>query len=111
MTVVTHLAGAAIHFDAHVRQRCEWCGYVLIDQDLTQIAVLVEDADKPFPTWPAGGLVEVDAEDADGHAFASRMFSVVEPELGDDGITPKAPENSCLRLPPEMTLAVAGPDN
>ena len=60
MTAVVHIAGVPIQFGSVVRQRCSWCGAVLIDTDLEQVQVLTGDADRPFPTWEVGGLVRCD---------------------------------------------------
>lgn len=126
-TTVTHLAGPLIRFGTHQRQRCSWCGYVLIDDDLTRVNAPIEpcsycgtswtdeSADetcqrtedgphrfqppKPPSGWPFEALVEVTT---DGGFRAS---ATVEPHLHADG-TCIPPDNACMRVPPELTLAV-----
>lgn len=56
---VVHIAGPDIRIGEHLRQRCAWCGTVLVDYDLTRIAVPIGQDPTPG-TWPVGGLVEVD---------------------------------------------------
>jgi hypothetical protein len=98
MTTVSHVPAHAITFGGtHVRQRCAWCGYVLIDADLTRIAVWGESADKPFPVWPVDGLARVTT----GGGFTGTEAI----ELEEDE---PVPDDCCMRVPPELTLAVAG---
>jgi hypothetical protein len=54
-----HIAGPHITIGPLLRQRCCWCGYLLIDYDLERIAVPVGQDPTPA-TWPHGELVEVD---------------------------------------------------
>lgn len=104
MTV--HLAGVDVHYDTHVRQRCSWCGSILIDQDLSRIAVPTEQLDENgeyhYPTWPIGSLVEVTGE----NPVCSHTVEAV-PSVEDPTIL-KAPADCCLRLPYELTLSVGG---
>lgn len=93
MSALAHLAGSRLECGGRVRQRCEWCGAVLIDVDRTRIAAVVPDGAGPgwqpeVPTWPAGRWVEVDGS-----------MSVL---LAEDN-TGRSPENSCMRLDPEVT--------
>lgn len=65
---VTHIAGQRVIIsDRYLRQRCAWCTDVLLEYDLTRIAVPEvagnETADPTPATWPPGALVTVD-----GHA-------------------------------------------
>lgn len=90
MTAITHIAGLDISVGCQLRQRCGWCGAVLIDQDLHNVAVLAEDADKPFPTWPIGALVRTDG----------CVTSVVEHEDGAD-----LPDDACGSLDHDVTGA------
>jgi hypothetical protein len=58
---VTHLAGEPICIaDRYCRQRCAWCGEILIDMDLTTIMVPIDQADKGPAAWPVGSWVRVD---------------------------------------------------
>lgn len=55
----THVAGLAITgAGTQVRQRCGWCGLVLIDVDLSTVASTAPTTE--YPTWPTGALVAVD---------------------------------------------------
>lgn len=84
---MTHVAGLVVNVSSHLRQRCAWCGAVLIDCDLERIAVPVGQEGPPA-TWEVGALVVVD-----GNA------SWVAEDQGDD----KLPEDACARLDHEVT--------
>ena len=58
MTV--HIAGLDVTVSDHLRQRCAWCGILLVDQDLTAVAVPAGTEDRPFPRWPSNALVVVE---------------------------------------------------
>ncbi|PRY35371.1 hypothetical protein CLV43_114289 [Umezawaea tangerina] len=81
---VVHIAGMVVLIGPLVRQRCSWCGAVLVDVDKTLIAVPVGQDPTP-PTWPIGGLVEIDGN----------MTSVVDGE--------RLPVNACGLLDPAVT--------
>lgn len=82
----THIAGLEVTIsDRFLRQRCAWCGAMLIDYDLTRIAVPIGQDPKPS-TWPPGALVEVDGPVA---------YTV------DAG---RLPDNACAAVHPELTL-------
>jgi hypothetical protein len=98
---ITHLAGIDVTFENLIRQRCAWCGALIIDQDLTMIAVRTEDADFGFPVWGVGSFVEI------SDSTFPKMYSSVEPELAQDGVSVKVPENACMRLPAELTRSIA----
>lgn len=86
MTAVVHIAGEVITVSGrHMRQRCSWCGAVLIDYDLTMIAVPVGQDPTP-PTWPVGDQVRIDGN-----------VSTIEP-----GHT--LPADSCAKLDPAATV-------
>jgi hypothetical protein len=79
---IVHIAGTRVQIDDKLRQRCAWCGAVLIDYDLASLAVPLGQDPTPA-TWPEGELVLVDG-----------ALSVhVEHVDGDD-----LPEASCARL-------------
>lgn len=60
MGEIVHIAGAKVEVGGRwLRQLCAWCGYTLIDYDLTRIAVPVGQDQTP-PTWTIGALVAVD---------------------------------------------------
>lgn len=78
----SHLAGTVITVQGrYVRQLCQWCGHRLVDVDLANIAVPVEDADKPFPAWEVSAWIREDGP----------MRRVVETE-GD-----RMPGDACMR--------------
>jgi hypothetical protein len=84
--VVTHIAGADILIgDRRLRQRCSWCGAVLLDYDLATVAVAGDDPSPPA-TWPVGRLVRVDGA----------MSTVLEE-------TEELPDDACGRLDDEVT--------
>lgn len=58
-----HIAGLDVQVGSHLRQRCSWCGALLIDYALDRIAVAVpEDGSDPGGpgTWAVGALVQVE---------------------------------------------------
>jgi hypothetical protein len=56
---VIHIAGNEVLYSGkYLRQRCAWCGIVLIDVDVSQV-MFVGDGDSAYPTWPIGKQVEV----------------------------------------------------
>lgn len=57
--MMIHFAGVDVHVNALLRQRCAWCGAVLVDYDLERIAVPVGQEGDPG-TWPVGSLIAVD---------------------------------------------------
>ena len=99
---IVHIAGLPIRYENHLRQRCAWCFAVLIDEDLTRIAVPVSqlDADGHFEpaTWPIDSLVEVSGGNP-------KVSAVLDPEPSASGNGTKVPEHCCLRLPPETTVS------
>jgi hypothetical protein len=93
MAALAHLAGAVVECGTVLRQRCEWCGAALIDQDLALVQVAVPDPlpegwSARYPTWAVGAWVEVDGA----------MTSLLAVE---DGMV--SPPNSCMRLDPAVT--------
>lgn len=87
---MVHIAGNDVQVGPYLRQRCSWCGVVLIDHDLS--AIMYESRTPPDQrrpaTWPVGALVEVD-----GH-----VSSIVEHEDGAE-----LPANACGQLDPAVT--------
>lgn len=57
--MIVHFAGASVRLNDLLRQRCAWCGQVLIDYDLSLVSFPVGTEREPS-TWPAGKLVAVD---------------------------------------------------
>lgn len=87
MTAIVHIAGLDITIGPYLRQRCAWCDAILIDYDLTRVAVPVGQDPRPA-TWPVGKLVEVDGP-------ATRQV----PHTDHDPLPP----NACGPLDPEAT--------
>jgi hypothetical protein len=56
---IVHIAGNDVQVGAQLRQRCAWCGALVVDYELDRIAV-PEGQDPRPATWPVGGLVEID---------------------------------------------------
>lgn len=81
MAETVHIAGPDILIgDRWLRQRCSWCGYILLDYDLALIAV-PEGQDPTPATWERGGLVLVDG---------AMKTTVDQPEDG------RLPASSCV---------------
>lgn len=87
MSGVLHVAGLDVCINQRLRQRCAWCGALLLDYDLANVAVPVGQEGAPG-IWPFGKLVLVDGG----------MSVLVEIEEGGE-----LPEGSCGRIDPEVT--------
>lgn len=78
MSSITHIAGLdCVVEDRYIRQRCAWCGAVLLEYDLARTA-MIETPGEPMgkpAMWPVGRLVRVD-----GHM----SFSLDDERLPDD---------------------------
>lgn len=87
---ITHIAGLVVHVGSMVRQRCGWCGAVLIDLDLANTMVMVPDGHdpEPPPTWEVGALV----------ALNGAASWVVDHEDGA-----QLPADACAQLDPAVT--------
>lgn len=60
VTGVVHIVGTVVDVGSRTRQCCAWCGTLLLDYDLTRIAVPVgQDVTAPSH-FPPGALLEVD---------------------------------------------------
>lgn len=87
-TGVLHVAGVHVTINQRVRQRCAWCGALLIDVDVATIAVPAGQPYDGVPTWPVGDLVLVDGN-----------MTVLVPH--EDGAA--LPDGACGKLDPEVT--------
>lgn len=66
--MVVHWVGPVVTIGGQVRQRCVWCGYLLLDENPTSINVAIDPASDPrgdleatrMPTWAEGSHVAVD---------------------------------------------------
>ena len=55
---MTHIASQPVVIDGcFMRQRCAWCGAILLDYDLSRMASI---DGKPPAAWETGALVESD---------------------------------------------------
>lgn len=89
---VTHIAGEHVVIsDRYMRQRCAWCGDVLLEYDLARVAVPVGQPGLPA-TWSVGSVVRVE-----GNMSHSVELDATHPVLPDD---------ACARNP--LTLASFG---
>ena len=86
---IAHLAGPDLTVDGRwMRQRCAWCGEVLLDYDLARVAVPVG---QPGPSpFEIGKFIEVTS----GNPKMSTAL---------DWDSDKLPETACMRFPPEET--------
>lgn len=84
---VIHIAGRDIQIGEYLRQRCGWCGAILVDYALDRIAVPLGQDPRPA-TWPDGDLI----------AVCGPASWVVEHVDGEP-----LPERACARLDPEAT--------
>lgn len=99
LELTAHVAGPAMQIGPHLRQRCMWCGAVLIDQDLTMVAVPIEDADKQFPTWEPGALIA--STDREGNMVMA--YTALDNEAAHSMPVCDYPVPSCLELDPAVT--------
>lgn len=86
--MIVHLASFPVRFDNQLRQRCAWCGAVLVDVDLSLVMVPVDQAGDPYPTWRDSAMVAVDGN-------ASWEFPDEDPG--------QVPAASCMRIDPTVT--------
>lgn len=84
---VVHIAGIAVQVGAQLRQRCSWCGALMLDYDLERLAVPVAQ-EGPVATWAVGDLV----------ATSGGASWTVPHDDGD-----RLPAESCARLDPAVT--------
>lgn len=98
---VTHFAGPDVQCGPQLRQRCSWCGAVLVDVDLSRTATVVAEGEEPgqYPRWPMGELVQVW-----GDGTVSNTIDADELETHDDG-SRKLPPDSCARIDHSVTGA------
>ena len=84
MEAISHLAGVDITAEGRfVRQRCSWCGEILVDVDLSLAAVPEGQKGNPAATWKVGDWIEVEG-------VWPTVYRVADAEDG------KFPANSCM---------------
>lgn len=85
---ITHIAAEHVVLSGqYLRQRCAWCGDVLVEHDLTRVAVPIGTDPTPA-TWPAGALVRVDGN-----------LSIVADSIADESGSAELPLDACARNP------------
>jgi hypothetical protein len=92
-TTTTHIVGLGVRVGTVERQRCAWCGEVLVAEDLANLAS--PDGNVGSMLWQCGALLEVT------HDEGFRGASVVkEPEPGE------LPANCCAKQvkPPRLEV-------
>ena len=87
---VAHLAGPPTLFERCARQRCVWCGALILEYDRDRIRWLEPDEEWSPGFWQAGEWVVIGPEGV-VPLRVSQGFS-------DMGTTGNAPEGSCMKL-------------
>lgn len=89
-----HVAGPPIQVDSWLRQRCSWCGAVIINQNLELTAVPVEPdgSAASYPTWEMGAVVAIDGG-------LSYVVAAPTEEFRMDDY-----QACCISLDPEVTV-------
>lgn len=89
---IVHIVGAPVRVGHQLRQRCAWCGALILDYDLTRLAVHTDELNpvgvEPA-TWPAGDLVEVNGR-----------VSVLVPHRNGSPL----PAGACASIDPAATV-------
>lgn len=98
-----HIAGVPAQFGPYLRQRCSWCGAVLIDVDLSAIAFAIPegkteeqaraDGDFTYSTWEINVLI--------GREGPATFVVPDVPSATGEGFT--VPDDCCMRLDPAVT--------
>lgn len=102
---IVHLAGPPIRIGALIRQRCCWCGALIEERDLDNIAVQVEEGEEPIrfiddegrPIGGWDGFVAIAQSDTHTALALTAKWKVDDPGTGD------LPEYTCADLPGEVT--------
>lgn len=91
-----HIAGFPLRVGDQVRQRCAWCGEILLDDDLSSMAST--DGSRPYMVFEPNDLIEVNEDPG------VRSWSVVAPVDG------QLPAGCCAKqpAPPKMRLIKTG---
>lgn len=87
MTGVVHIVGTVVDVGPRTRQCCAWCGVVLLNYDLTRLAMPL-DQDAGLALFPPGALLLVDGN----------CKAVVAHEDGDP-----LPDNACAWINAAVT--------
>lgn len=97
-----HLVGPDITVGTVQRQRCVWCGAMILEYDLANVSVQLQPGDDPEnpprpAVWPSGSLVLMTG------TFPQMTTTIENVEHPRDTDSFAIPENSCLGLDPEIT--------
>lgn len=92
-TEIIHFAGPVCTFGTISRQRCQWCGALIQEYDLTKVAI--EEASRP-PERQGKPLEADDLSWWDGLVSVDGNWRAAVDEPEDQ----KAPERSCMVLLP-----------
>jgi hypothetical protein len=89
-TGIVHLAGFEVRFGERLRQRCAWCGEVMVDQELALTDNMV--------VFPAAKQVLHDGV----------LWIVLDDVPAELPGSVNVDLRSCMRVPPELTIATKG---
>lgn len=106
---VVHVAAQTVEAEGVMRQRCAWCGALLIEYELANMARPLdpgEDPENPEPwtpgSWPPGALVRVDDHrEARGVTYGSIVEQ--EPHPSEPETRVVIPDDACLALDRAVT--------
>lgn len=84
----SHIAGLRVEIgEQYIRQRCAWCGTLMVEHDRSRIAF--QDGDSTdLPTWEIGAVIRTDGN----------VTSIVEHVDGES-----LPDDACIKLDPAVT--------
>lgn len=90
MNTESHIAGNIIELGPYLRQRCAWCGTVLLDYDLRNLMYEETTApeDRMPATWEVGAIIR----------RAGAISEIVDHEDGSP-----VPDDCCAKLDPAVT--------
>jgi len=109
---VLHLVGVDVQVGSVRRQRCAWCGALLVEDDFSRMAwSLNEDGSDPGPPgpWPVFAVVAVTGarEVAPGQVLGFRGMRVVPrddwPDAEDEPGEKRLPDGSCALIDLDVT--------
>jgi hypothetical protein len=93
MTLVVHRAGPTCEARGRLRQRCIWCGAILFDYELANVAV----AGPAEPDWRPATAAPDSWWAVDGNA----SWSLPDERLPD--ASTQIPDGACFDLDPDVT--------
>lgn len=94
--MVTHVAGLSVTFGSPdgqlLRQRCAWCGALMVDVNLGLVSYPIDQVMQTVPTWEVFAMVRIDGN----------FSQALEDELLANGET-KVPDDCCMWIDPAVT--------